>query len=458
MSRWFAAAVVLACGCEKIGPGVGSGAPAAAACGGDRAETKGALTWIEDDYPAARACAKQRGVPVVVDEWAPWCHTCKSMSQLVLTDPAFAPFADRFVFVGIDTEKDANAPVIAKLPIAAWPTYFVVSPDDETVEARFVGAATVAQWKAFLAQGETAYANARELAPGSPLALVRDGDRAAVAKDWAAADRAYEAALAAAPDGWDRRADVLVSQMGARAHRGDPAACLELASRGLDGTGRSSSVTDFVVNAEACLGHEQDAARPFRTRAAARIADVTGDPSAPLSIDDRSDGLETLRELEDELDQHDQALAAAERQRVLLDGAVAHARTPAEAATYNYQRADVYAYLGRPNEIVADLVQSANALPDDYDPPYRLANLLVKAGRLDEAATWMDRAIELAYGPRKGRMLGMAADIAHARGDRERERRLRAQVVSLYESLPAGQVSKQTIDQAKGALATLSVN
>jgi len=27
---------------------------------------------IEDDYPAALAAAKARGVPILVDVWAPW--------------------------------------------------------------------------------------------------------------------------------------------------------------------------------------------------------------------------------------------------------------------------------------------------------------------------------------------------------------------------------------------------
>src|ERR1700690_1905413 len=96
-------------GCEKSGPGIA----AESACGAG-GEPRGALVWHEDDYEGARACAKQRGVPLVVDMWARWCHTCLSMSQYVLADPALAPFADRFVFAGIDTDKPGNALVVAK--------------------------------------------------------------------------------------------------------------------------------------------------------------------------------------------------------------------------------------------------------------------------------------------------------------------------------------------------------
>jgi hypothetical protein len=42
--------------------------PAVAAPG---AETS-VLPFVEDDYPAALAQARERGVPVFVEAWAPW--------------------------------------------------------------------------------------------------------------------------------------------------------------------------------------------------------------------------------------------------------------------------------------------------------------------------------------------------------------------------------------------------
>jgi hypothetical protein len=35
-------------------------------------DDKEALPFLENDYPAALAQAKSRGVPVFVDVWAPW--------------------------------------------------------------------------------------------------------------------------------------------------------------------------------------------------------------------------------------------------------------------------------------------------------------------------------------------------------------------------------------------------
>jgi thiol-disulfide isomerase/thioredoxin len=457
-------------GCKKSEPAVGaaSGAPGSAAadvatpatsCAGGVA--RGPLTWREDDFAGAQACAKARGVPLVVDMWAPWCHTCLSMAQYVLTDPALAPFADRFVFVGIDTDREANAAVVASLPINNWPTYFVLSPDDGAVEARFVGAATVAQFRDFLGQGEAGFLDAKAggLAADDPRRLVRDGDRAVEAKDLVAADAAYTAALARAPADWPRRPDVLVALIGAKYKRNDLVGCVDLGLAAMDQTGTAASVADFLVWATACADErakdDPAKAQTLRERAAARLTALVDDPAAPLSVDDRSDAMANLRELLDTLGQKDQAHAIAVRQRALLDEAAAKAPSPMAAMTYNWPRAEVYAYLGTPLELVPALTQSAKDLPGEYDPLYRLGWVLYKAGKLDEAAASATRAAALAYGPRKARIVSLSADIAHAKHDQDGERLARAEVVKIYAALPAGQVTPEAIAQAKAALAAV---
>ena len=94
------------------------------------------------------------------------------MKHYVLVDPGLAPLADRFVWVAIDTDKPKNAAVLTKLKVEAWPTFFVVGPDDESVQARFIGAASVKQFREFLLQGERGVQSADGgLVPDSPLCL-----------------------------------------------------------------------------------------------------------------------------------------------------------------------------------------------------------------------------------------------------------------------------------------------
>jgi thiol:disulfide interchange protein len=42
-------------------------------------EGAGPIVFVEDDYARALAEARARHVPIFVDAWATWCHTCLSM-------------------------------------------------------------------------------------------------------------------------------------------------------------------------------------------------------------------------------------------------------------------------------------------------------------------------------------------------------------------------------------------
>src|SRR5262245_56422136 len=64
-------------------------------CKGQKLE--GPIAWIADDYKNAIACAKQKQQPLVIDLWAPWCHTCLSMQTTVFLDKSFGDDNKKFV-------------------------------------------------------------------------------------------------------------------------------------------------------------------------------------------------------------------------------------------------------------------------------------------------------------------------------------------------------------------------
>lgn len=86
------------------------------------------LPFIEDDFAAAHEKAVQSQKLLVVDAWAPWCHTCLSMKNFVFTDPTLRPLADKFVFLAVDTELPANQDFVSRFPIRSWPTLLVIEP------------------------------------------------------------------------------------------------------------------------------------------------------------------------------------------------------------------------------------------------------------------------------------------------------------------------------------------
>ncbi|HEY4120714.1 MAG TPA: thioredoxin family protein, partial [Byssovorax sp.] len=45
------------------------------------------VAFVEDDLAAATARAANEKKALFVDVWAPWCHTCLSMKNFVLSSP-----------------------------------------------------------------------------------------------------------------------------------------------------------------------------------------------------------------------------------------------------------------------------------------------------------------------------------------------------------------------------------
>jgi tetratricopeptide (TPR) repeat protein len=190
-----------------------------------------------------------------------------------------------------------------------------------------------------------------------------------------------------------------------------------------------------------------------REHLARRLAAVLDDPAAPMSADDRSEGMRILREIHVALGDTAGARKLAERQRALLDEAWAKAPTPFAAMTYAWPQAEVYAYLGEGEKLIPVLEKLEADLPNEYDPPYRLAWIYRKLGRFDEALVAANRALARAYGPRKARVQAQVADIHASRGDRASEIAARKAVVAIYEALPEGQKQPAALAAARQALA-----
>jgi tetratricopeptide (TPR) repeat protein len=405
----FAMAIV---GCRGGGavPDAGSDAASAAPEPPSAGE---AVRFIDDDYTAALAEARKRGVPLFVDAWAAWCHTCLSMRAFVFSDPAMKRMSDRFVWLAIDTEREKNAPVVARLGVKVLPTLFVVDPASEEVRLAHAGSLT-----------------AEELLPLLATVAAADAGKAPETK----AERLERLRV-------QKQAATCVSE-GA-----DEAAALPPGTELAD-----------VLRATFECTRDLPAQAPERVRMAQLLAltmRLVSAPDAPILADDRSDLYDYLVDALRDAHLDDEAKRQAQAWVAFLDAQAARAPNPAARAVFDAHRLLAYTAVGDPGRAVPMLQQSERDFPDDYDPPARLGKAYFDMKQYDDALSALDRALKLAYGPRKLRFWSLEADVCEAKGDPACARRALQAAVDFAGTVPLTGAYPQLRDSLAGRLAAM---
>src|SRR4249919_2290393 len=106
-----------------------------------------------ENFDESLAKAKAEGKAVLVDAWAPWCHTCLSMQNYVLNDPSLASLGERVVLVELDTDKPENAAFLEKYTVNVWPTFFVIDANSGEATSLWPGSASVNEFRGFVEDG-----------------------------------------------------------------------------------------------------------------------------------------------------------------------------------------------------------------------------------------------------------------------------------------------------------------
>jgi tetratricopeptide (TPR) repeat protein len=164
-----------------------------------------------------------------------------------------------------------------------------------------------------------------------------------------------------------------------------------------------------------------------------------------MSADDRSGIYGVLVEARGQANDEGGKHQTAEAWAAFLERAAASAQTPEQRAVYDSHRLSVYLQLGEPDRALPMLEASERDLPDDYNPPARLALAYRAMKRWGDALAASDRALARAYGPRRLVILQARTDIYLGKGDKEQARATLQQAISEATSLPAGQVSENTL-------------
>lgn len=373
------------------------------------------------------------------------------MKAYVFTDRALKRHAGQFVWLSLDTEKAENAPYKKKYGVDAVPMYFVVDPKTERVALRWVGGATVPQLQKILADGLVAVKGGGR---GVEEILAR-ADRSYAEADYGKAAAEYRKALAAAPPNWSRFARATESLLFALFQTKDWVGCAKTAHEAFPRLKQTSSAANVAASGLSCaleIPKESPVRAELLKTLAAASRSVVASQRKDLAADDVSSVYETLAsEREDAKDEVGKRKVLEERAK-FLEAAAARARNPQARAVFDSHRVGTYLELGEPERAIPMLQASERDLPDDYNPPARLALAYKAMKRYDEALAASDRALGKAYGPRKLGILQTRADIYKEKGDTAAARRTIEQAVELAESLPEGQRSEKTIAALKKKL------
>ena len=399
------------------GPACGGSAPAPAApTHANAAPTIAAkLTFIEDDYARALAEARAKKVPLFVDAWATWCHTCLSMREFVFPAPEMRSRGAGFVWLSIDTEKTENAEFVRTHPMEAWPTLWVIDPATEAPALKWNGAATAAELGELLDDAKAAMT--RGDGGGDAGAAYMRGNKEVAAGRMDDAIASYRAALAAAPASWPKRAHVVEALSARLVAKKDWAGDVDLAAAELGklppGTSAKSVAYD-ALRSVTQLPEGAAARRDAVITATRELADALG---GKVLADDRSDLYDQLVDVLGELGRVDEKKSVARAWATMLEAEAAKGTTPAARAVFDAHRFNAYMALGEPERAVPMLQASERDFPGDYNPPARLAATYFATKRNDDALAAIDRCLAKSYGPRKLRHYTLKADIQKAKGD-----------------------------------------
>lgn len=443
-------AALFASGCAEV---LAKAPVASAGSASPAAVTPGPIAFIDDDLPRATAKARAEGKALFVDTWAPWCHSCLSMQAYVLNDPSLRPLAARVVFAAIDTDNPSSAAFLERHAVKAWPTFFVLDPAKDRVLGYWSGAGSVGEMRALIEESLALLADSAPKDEASRAFV--EARRAHAAGELASAAKSYEVAVRTSAAAWPDRSAAILGLIQALHGAKSWEACARA------GTAHLGEITGAALPADAssyvldCADHlpkggDRDAAQ---AAALARLRAITARPPEGSTVDDRADALGTLAEGLEASGDAAAAKKAQEDRLALLEAAARTAKTPDEAHTFDYLRANTYVALGRAEEAVRMLEQRERELPTSYEPPARLASVLFKIGKLPEAQAAIERAITHAYGPRRLRYLKLRADIQKKRGDAAGELATLREEVKGYEALPPGQASPESLADARARLA-----
>lgn len=374
------------------------------------------------------------------------------MRAYVLPDPRLRKLAGRFVWLSVDTENPKNLDFVEKFPIDAWPSLLVVDPATEAVVVRWAGTATAQDIEKLALDGERAL-KAKEASRADTL--LASADRLLGERKHADAAKGYAAAIGAGGKRWSGYERAVEARVQALSMADDPAGCTSTAREHLAALKTAATAARVAAQGLSCALALEDA--PAKREAVTAL-----EPKARALVgakgvlaDDRSwlyDQLETTRrEAGDEAG----ANAYAERWLAFLEGEARKARTPLERSAFNGQRVSAALRLGQPERVLPALLASEKELPGDFTPPSLLGVVYLELGKPAEALAAAERALALAEGPRRIRIMVLKAQAEMKLERKDAARSTLEKAIAEAEAMPEGARPEGYLRRARKMLGDL---
>lgn len=376
------------------------------------------------------------------------------MRAHVFTDRALAEQSGRFAWLAVDVENAANTKFLEQFPWEAVPTFLVIDPVAERVIYKWLGSVDRIQLEARLAEALRFHGVVAGGPAADPAGLaLAEADRLNGADRKAEAAAAYRRAIELGGPAWPSRARATEMMVLALALHGDQQQCVDEALAAAGAIARGSSFANVVSTGLSCA-LEADRKQLWRAAAIAKLEPLVQEALAlpDLLGDDRSGLYATLLDARDDAGDEAGSKTLAGQWLEFLETATASATSAEERAAYDSHRVSAALAAGDPARVLPALERSARELPTDYNPHARMAIVLRELGRYDDALTASDRALALAYGPRKLTLYEARAAIHQKRGDTAATKQTYRDAIAFAHSLPPSPRLQRTIERLEQKL------
>lgn len=372
--------------------------------------------WL-NDLAAAKKAAAAQNKPVLVDFQAVWCYSCYYMEEKVLSKSGFKNAAAGLVLLKLDVDTEEGLALKKKLKVTFLPSYVLMDASEREL-GRIIGEQTEAD---FLAQ-LTSLAGGAVKTPAQRLSAALDAD------ELMAAGRLRAELLKAvdAPSGpeWDRAAGRLDLALALKSGKDLDTV---VAFTALMRLGGGCELPYHLFRAEKALAGVSTERRKAALEAArkvlgellesrffgpepARCADgrsvVEGAAQALEGLGLTAERQALVERVADELGRRVKAVGVGSDRNLDDDYRVALAAA------------------GRREPLLEHLAALAKAYPSDYVYPYRLAKVLVEAGRPKDALALSETAYHLSYGANRFGTARLRAELLAGAGRPDEARAL----------------------------------